>query len=80
MMSRRPCWKSKLRNGGYVGGVKYSFGIELYFYANPSFCFIMQIWLLVTWANTLYATRGLLVMVTESEIRAANFRFILFLS
>ena len=28
--------------------------IELYFYANSSFCFIMQIWLLVTWANTLY--------------------------
>ena len=22
-------------------------GIEIYFYANPSFCFIMQIWLLV---------------------------------
>ena len=28
-------------------------GIELYFYANSSFCFIMQIWLLVTWANSL---------------------------
>ena len=24
-------------------------GIELYFYAHFSFCFIMQIWLLVTW-------------------------------
>ena len=29
-------------------------GTELYSYANSSFCFIMQIWLLVTWANTLY--------------------------
>ena len=28
--------------------------IELYFYANSSFCFIMQTWLLVTWPNTLY--------------------------
>ena len=28
-------------------------GIKLSFYANPSFCFIMQIRLLVTWANTL---------------------------
>ena len=24
-------------------------GIELYFYANVSFCFITQLWLLVTW-------------------------------
>ena len=29
-------------------------GEKLYFYANPPFCFIMQIWLLVTWAYTLY--------------------------
>ena len=29
-------------------------GIEHYFYANSSFCFILQMWLLVTWANTLY--------------------------
>ena len=29
-------------------------GIKLYFYANPSFCFIMQIWLLVIWGNKLY--------------------------
>ena len=34
-------------------------GIKLYFYANPSFCFIMQIWLLVTWANTLYTLYNL---------------------
>ena len=35
MTSRRPCWRSKQRNGGHVEGVKYSFvGIELYFYAN----------------------------------------------
>ena len=26
MTSRRPCWRSKQRNGGHVGGVKYSFG------------------------------------------------------
>ena len=26
MTSRRPCWRSKLRNGGHVEGVKYSFG------------------------------------------------------
>ena len=26
MMSRRPCWRSKQRNGGHAGGVKYSFG------------------------------------------------------
>ena len=30
-------------------------GIKFYFYANPSFNFIMQIWRLVTWANTLYS-------------------------
>ena len=29
-------------------------GIELYSYVNSSFCFSMQIWLLVTWAKTLY--------------------------
>ena len=46
MTSQRPCWRSKQRNGGHVGKVKYSLGIELYFYANSSFCFIMQIWLL----------------------------------
>jgi len=33
-------------------------GIKLYFYANPSFCFIMLIWLLVTCANTLYTNTG----------------------
>ena len=53
MTSRRPCWRSKQTNGGHLGGVKYYLGIKLYFYANPSFCFILQIWLLVTWANTL---------------------------
>ena len=53
------------RHGGHVGGVNKEtaaileewnilLGIELYFYANSSFCFIMQIWLLVTWANTLH--------------------------
>ena len=53
------------RHCGHVGGVNKETAaileewnillrIELYFYANPSFCFIMQIWLLVTWANTLY--------------------------
>ena len=53
------------RHGGHVGGVNKEtaamleewnilLGIELYFYANSSLCFIMQIWLLVTWANTLY--------------------------
>ena len=26
MMSRRPCWRGKQRNGGHLGGVKYSFG------------------------------------------------------
>ena len=26
MTSRRPCWRSKQRNDGHVGGVKYSFG------------------------------------------------------
>ena len=26
MTSRRPCWRSKQRNGGHLGGVKYSFG------------------------------------------------------
>ena len=53
------------RHGGHVEGVNKEtapilekwnilLGIyKLYFYANPSFCFIMQIWLLVTWANTL---------------------------
>ena len=30
------------------------FGIELYSYESSSFCFSMQIWLLVTWAKTLY--------------------------
>ena len=26
MTSRRPCWRSKQKNGGHLGGVKYSFG------------------------------------------------------
>ena len=26
MTSRRPCWRSKQRNGGHLGGVKYCFG------------------------------------------------------
>ena len=43
MTSRRPCWRSKQRNGGHVGGVKYSFGdwtlflckfLLLFHYAN----------------------------------------------
>ena len=41
--SRRPCWRSKQRNGGHLGGVKYSFGdwtlflckfLLLFHYAN----------------------------------------------
>ena len=32
-------------------------GNILLFYANPFFCFIMQVWLVVTWANTLYIMR-----------------------
>ena len=54
---------------GHVGGVNKETAallekwnillwIELYFYANFSFCFIMQIRLLVTWANTLYWNYG----------------------
>ena len=54
---------------GHVGGVnketaallekwKILLWIELYLYANSSFCFIMQIRLLVTWANTLYWNYG----------------------
>ena len=31
------------RHGGHVGGANYSLGIELYFYANSFYCFIMQI-------------------------------------
>ena len=43
MTSRRPCWRSKQRNGGHVEGVKYSFGdwtlflckfLLLFHYAN----------------------------------------------
>ena len=43
MTSRRPCWRSNQRNGGHVGGVKYSFGgwilflwkfLLLFHYAN----------------------------------------------
>ena len=43
MTSRRPCWMSKQRNGGHVGGVKFSFGdwvlflckfLPLFHYAN----------------------------------------------
>ena len=43
MTSRWPCWRSKQRNGGHVGGVKYSFGgwilflckfLLLFHYAN----------------------------------------------
>ena len=26
MTSRWPCWRSKQRDGGHLGGVKYSFG------------------------------------------------------
>jgi len=59
------------RHGGHVEGVNKEtvamleewnilLGIEVYFYANSSFCFIMQIWLLVTWANTLYTLTELL--------------------
>ena len=40
------------RHGGHVGGVKYSFGNWTLFLCN----FIMQIWLLVTWVNTLYSS------------------------
>ena len=43
MTSRRPCWRSKQRNGGHVGVAKYSFGdwtlflckfLLLFYYAN----------------------------------------------
>ena len=43
MMSRRPCWSSRQRNGGHLGGVKYSLGdltlflckfLLLFHYAN----------------------------------------------
>ena len=43
MTSRRPCWRSKQRNGGHLGGIKYSFGdwtlflcksLLLFHYAN----------------------------------------------
>ena len=54
MTSWRPCWRSEQRNGGHVGGVKYSFGHWTLFLCKFLLCFIMQIWLLVTWANTLY--------------------------
>ena len=44
----------KERNSSHVGGVKYSFRNWTHFYPNSSFCFSMQILLLVTWAKTLY--------------------------
>jgi len=47
MTSRRPCWRSKQRNGGHDGGVKYSFEdqtlflckcILLFHYENMASC------------------------------------------
>ena len=38
MTSRRPCWRSKQRNGGHVGGAKHSFwGLNSIFMQIPSF-------------------------------------------
>ena len=37
MTSRQPCWKGKQRNGGHIGGVKYSFGDETIFMQIPPF-------------------------------------------
>ena len=38
MTSRRPCWRSKQRNGGHLGGVKYSFGgLDSIFMQSPPF-------------------------------------------
>ena len=45
-------------------------GIKLCFYANPSFCFIMQIWFLVTWANTFY---NRFLTVQEMRVRTCPF-------
>ena len=51
MTSRRPCWRIKQRNGGHVGGVKYSFGdstlflckfLLLFHYANMAFGHISE--------------------------------------
>ena len=35
MTSRRPCCRSKQRNGGQVRGVKYSFGDSILFLCKP---------------------------------------------
>ena len=40
-------------------------GIELHFYANSSFCFSMQILLLVAWAKTLYRGNGKVILALE---------------
>ena len=38
MTSRRPCWRSKQRNGGHLGGVKYYFaGLSFYFQEDSCF-------------------------------------------
>ena len=71
------------RHGGHVGGVNKEtaamleewnilLGTEFYFYANSSFCFIMQIWLLVTWANKLYYCQQ------KTTVSSPNFLMILF--
>ena len=65
-------------HGGHVGGVNKAtaamleegnilLGIKLYFYANSSFCFIMQIWLLVTWANTLCCSNSLVLILAMTS-------------
>ena len=51
MTSRRPCWMSKQRNGGHVGGVKFSFGdwilflckfLLLFHYTNMASCHMSE--------------------------------------
>ena len=39
MTSRRPCWRSKQRNGGHVGEVKYSFGDKTLFLCKSMLLF-----------------------------------------
>ena len=68
MTSRRPCWRSKQRKRRPCWRSEMFFlGFELYFYANSSFCFIMQIWLLITWANTLYRPFSLAILFSQYE-------------
>ena len=52
-------------------------GIELHFYANSSFCFSMQILLLVTWAKTPYKRRLISTIIVQIswETKADDTRF-----